>query len=133
MTAKVWRDATGVVISGLNSELGVPVLPSVPNPLVSSFVVVRRTGGSTNEDMVLDQARMQVEVWSGSENDPGQSTVPVHTLAGSVREVLRELPNTTTAAGVVRVREDGFAYFPDPVSNVPRVIITATVVVKPTA
>lgn len=132
MTTRTWRDATGVVLTGLNAALTPPCLPAVPQTLVSEFVVVRRTGGSMNPDQVLDNARIQVEVWKGNQNDPGQSIVPVHTLAEEVREALRRLPETTTA-GIEHVREDGMAYFPDPVSNIPRVIITATVVLKPTA
>lgn len=128
---RAWADVVGVLITDLNASLTPTVYPAVPASLPSEFVVVRRTGGAVDADEVLDRALVDIEVWSGVKDDPGQSLQPANALAATVREALRQLPDTS-AGDVMRVIESGVAQFPDPETQIPRVIITATVIVKPT-
>lgn len=129
---RAWRDATGAVIADLNSVLTPTVYPSIPQDLPAQFVTVRRVGGGYDDQhQSLDRARMQVEVWSGVKDTPGQSLQPANALAATVIEALRNMP-VTGSNGVQKVSDLAVAAFPDPDTQIPRVIITATVVVKPT-
>lgn len=125
-TSRVWLDATQVVIDGISAEWTGAVVPAVPTDRPDEFVVVQRVGGSN--DGVLDSAAIDIECWSG---EPNSSQVPAWTLANTIREIVRMLPDTT--AGVCDVEEDTASFLPDELSDTPRVLLTFTVLLKPSA
>ena len=125
-SARVWLDATQTVLDGLYAQWNGIVLPAIPTDRPDEFVVVQRVGGGT--DGVLDAASMSIECWSG---EPNSSQVPAWTLAGTIREIVRMLPDT--AAGICDVDEDAASFLPDELSDTPRVLLTFTVLLKPSA
>ena len=125
-SSRVWLDATQTVIDGISDEWAGTVVPAVPTDRPDEFVVVQRVGGSN--DGVLDTASIDVECWSG---EPNASQVPAWTLAGTIREIVRMLPDT--AAGICDVEEDTASFLPDELSDTPRVLLTFTVLLKPSA
>ncbi len=125
-SARVWLDATQTVIDGISDEWAGTVVPAVPTDRPDEFVVVQRVGGSN--DGVLDTASIDVECWSG---EPNASQVPAWTLAGTIREIVRMLPDTV--AGICDVEEDTASFLPDELSDTPRVLLTFTVLLKPSA
>ena len=125
-SSRVWLDATQVVIDGISDEWAGTVLPAVPTDRPDEFVVVQRVGGSN--DGVLDSAAIDIECWSG---EPNSSQVPAWMLAGTIREIVRMLPATTS--GVCDVDEDSASFLPDELSDTPRVLLSFTVLLKPSA
>jgi hypothetical protein len=121
-----WADATLILIGRLQAAFpNVPVLPVVPTPRPDRMLVVRRVGGS--HDGVLDQARMDIEVWSGT---PDSGLAPVWELVGLVRETVRTLAGS---GGISRVDERGVALAVDGQTGCPRVLLGVVIWLIPGA
>lgn len=124
-TARVWQDATEIVATHIRNEWGGTVVPTVPHPRPTEFVVVQR--GSGANDGVLDYPQMDIECWSG---DPNGSSVDAWALANTVREIVRMSPDSVP--GICSADETDATYFPDELTDCPRVLLSFTLVVKPT-
>lgn len=122
---RVWPDVTAVVIDALSTAWGGTVVGRVPPERPAEFVVVMRSGGRI--DGALDRAQMDIDIWSG---DPNGSAATVWATATTIREHLRTLPAGDSP--IVDYVEDSAGYLPDPESQTPRVIVTATITTKPT-
>lgn len=98
------------VLRGRLAAAGVtaPISSRIPNPRPSTFVVLTRVGG-VSDDVVIDNPVIVVEAWAATETGS-------HDLLQQVRTVLLELHRTPTATNpVYRVVElAGPAYLPDP-------------------
>jgi len=120
-----WPDATEVVARYLIAEGDVPVRWAVPNPRPSSFLVVRRAGSGAPMQWA-DRASMDVECWSG---EPNGNPKPAHLLAAATRRLLLAMPAADNPVADVTIT--GVAFMADPVSQVPRVVIGAEVLLRP--
>jgi hypothetical protein len=121
MTAVLFPDAVDLVITHLDPDIAVPVLPRIPSPRVASFVTVTRTGG-VRRTIVSDNPVLTFEAWAESDEDAAD-------LAQLVRQSLHEMPGTVVnGVAVYRVEEvSGLASFPDPESLAPRYRFAASV------
>lgn len=77
---------------------------------------------------VLSVAQMTVHVWSGRNGDNPRT---VRTLASLIRDLLAQMPRGDNP--ITAWTEDTAAYLADEITGDPRVIITGTAVLKPSA
>lgn len=119
-----WPDATTILAEHLVAA-GYTVRWAVPSPRPDEFLVVRRVGSGA-PSTYLDEARMDVECWSGG---PSDDPKPAHELAASVRADILALP--ASDAPVTKTRISNVVAFNDPQSNSPRVLIACSMWLKP--
>lgn len=120
ITARTFPEATEEVAAYLLARLSVPVRWQVPNPRPESFVLVQRGGGDV--DQWQERADFDVQCWAGTANANPRAA---HTLANQVKAALLVAPNAVNP--IRRVRVGGLAFLPDAQSQVPRVLMAATV------
>jgi hypothetical protein len=121
MTAVLFPDAVDLVLTHIDSDITVPVLPRVPTDRPASFVTVRRVGG-TRRTIVSDDALLSFEAWAATDQAAAD-------LVQLVRQSLHEMKGTVVSTtAIYQVTEaSGPALFPDPESLTPRYVFTASV------
>lgn len=118
--------AVSVVNADLIAQLpDVPVRWSVPNPAPERFVAVFRVGSGSGASWT-DPAALDFHCYAGSVAD---SPKAADALANRVKTALGTMPDRPNR--VAKVTITGHAYLPDPTSGRPRVIVGATVVLRP--
>jgi hypothetical protein len=120
----VFPDAAAVVTTYLTDALTVHVGTLIPKPRPTSFVYVRRVGG-TARDVVIDDATLAVECWAATQ-------AAAHDLAQTARAELHALAgDVVDGVTVFRVIDiAGPADLPDPVSDQARYTFTVAVAVR---
>lgn len=118
----LFPDAVATIVTLLTTELSpTPVRTQVPNPRPSSFVIVRRVGG-TLRNLVVDQATLTVETWADTEKN-------AHDLSQLARAAIHKSLGQVTSAGTLYIVEEfaGPAYLPDQISSQHRYTITVSI------
>lgn len=110
----VFPDAVLVTIQYLRSVLpDVTAVSRVPNPRPPEFVRIERLGG-IRRNLILDRPRIDVECWSGSEED-------AEALCSKVRAYVLAMAGKRGDTTVYDVAEvSGPMWLPDSVSGQPR-------------
>lgn len=110
--------------SHLEPLLGVPVVSRVPKVRPDRFVRVVRTGG-TKRSLIMDAPMVVFEAWGVDEIDAEQ-------LLALTRAHVHAMPGHYAAGEwVYRVREiAGPQAYPDPITESPRYVFTATIGVR---
>ena len=98
-----------LVIAALNSA-GVTASGRPGDPRAAEFCTVKRVGGRDMK-VVLDTARVAVEVWA-------QSEARAEVLSGTVRDTIRAL--VASDGRVMASRESFVGSVPDPLTGSPR-------------
>lgn len=125
----IFPNAAAVCTTFLRSALAtrgqnVTVATRIPNPRPDRLVVAHRIGGP-RRNAVVDDAMISFECWAPTH-------AAAHDLAALVRALVFSMRGQTIAStSVYRVIETaGPADVPDPTSQVPRYVWTATVSVR---
>lgn len=121
-----YEAAVSVVNADLIQQLpDVPIRWSVPNPAPDRFVAVHRVGSGSGAAWA-DPAALDFHCYAGGVAD---SPKAADELANRVKRALGTMADR--ANRVAKVTITGHASLPDPVSGRPRVIVGATVVLRP--
>lgn len=119
-------DVTGLLRTGLDAAMSVPVVVDIPRDRATEFVQVRRVGG-TAAPPVRDVANLDIKTWAAA----GRSERATELLL-QAREYIWGLPTVTTfGATVYRVSElMGPKQINDPETGFPMGWMTVTLQIR---
>lgn len=116
-----WASATALAANHLAGLMAVPVGVRIPRPRPAEFVVLRRVGGP-RRNALMDDARLDVQVWAASD-------ARAEEIAAQARYHLAQMPQLVH--DVRQFAEDsGPTLIPDAPSDVPRVLLTVVLSVR---
>jgi hypothetical protein len=124
-----FADAAHLVVDRIRQSVdpGVVVATRVPKQWPDLLIVVRRIGGP-RRNLVTDEPLLSIEAWAPNEEDAVDLIEEARGLIHSLRG------QTMDGVAVYRITEAaGPAMLPDPLSNVPRCVLTISVAMRGTA